>query len=242
MQCNPDSVDETLPMRVPEILDDHEHAIHSQFIHMISLQKTIRRMVDVSSKLKAMPSWRNDPQFLKSAPALDNWLMKLPHYLQIQLSTDLNDRPPVVDSHFAGNLQVYYYLARMMLHRPALAYGKTFAQGGEWRHHMSECTSAAKAICRLEEVIFEQYGMLGFQCMSRGVNFSIYSLLSGAMIHLVRQTVLQTQILTRLTSPDRRYLSRPRIQRRRKGVLHAHYASAGKLHRQLCISGSKRPD
>lgn len=53
---------------------------------------------------------------------------------------------------------------------------------------MSCCTNAAKSICRLEEVIFEQYGMLGLQCMSRGVNFSIYSLLSGAMIHLIAAT------------------------------------------------------
>lgn len=212
MQCNPETVDDTLPIRIPEVLDDHEYAIHSQFIHLIALQKTIRRMVDVSSKLKARPGWRNDPQFLRSAPTLDGWLMKLPQYLQVHVSVDLNDRPPQLESHFAGNLQVYYHLARMMLHRPALAYGKTFSQGGEWRHHMSECTTAAKAICRLEEVVFEQYGMLGFQCMSRGVNFSIYSLLSGAMIHLVSKgspAQVSYPHPTNLEHSDRGHMPRP---------------------------------
>ncbi|KAI5798982.1 hypothetical protein EDC01DRAFT_25404 [Geopyxis carbonaria] len=188
MQCNPDSVDLSPPPRDTD-LDEQEIDIHRNFLHLICLVKNIRRMTDVHTRLKSTtPGWRNDPQLLASGPSLEQWLFDLPPHLHIQVSTDLSQPPPHVDSHFAGNLQVYYHLARMMLHRPALAYGKTFALGGEWRQHMSICTNAAKSICRLEEVIFEHYGMLGFQCMSRGVNFSIYSLLSGAMIHLIAAT------------------------------------------------------
>jgi len=40
----------------------------------------------------------------------------------------------------------------------------------------------------LEETVFEQYGMLGLQCMLRGVNFTIYTLLTCAMIHLIAAT------------------------------------------------------
>lgn len=191
MQCNLESIDESMPPQGHDFLDDHEYAIHAQFIHLIRLQKTIRAMADMHNKLKADPQWRKDPKFLQSAPKLDEWQANLPPYLKLHVSTDLNDPPPLlgvhVGSHFAANLQVYYWLARMMLHRPALALGGVFTDN-RWRHHMMECTVAAKSICRLEEVVFEQCGMLGFQCMSRGVNFSIYSLLSCAMIHLVRDS------------------------------------------------------
>jgi len=185
MQCEPVSVDLSTPLRGASELDDQEVMIHRNFVHFVRLIHNIRRMSDVHAKLKASPNWRNDPQFLQSGPSLEQWFYDLPADLHIQVNTSLAQPGPQPESHLSGNLQVYYHLARIMLHRPALAFGKTFASGGEWRRHMSVCTNAAKSICRLEEVIFELYGMLGLQCMSRGVNFSIYSLLSGAMIHLV---------------------------------------------------------
>ncbi|KAL7269884.1 hypothetical protein RUND412_007427 [Rhizina undulata] len=187
MQCNPDSVDLTIPLRTPD-LDEHEVAIYRNFVYFVWLIKNIRRMNDVHAKLKSTPNWRNDPQFLESGPSLDNWLYELPPSLHVQVSTDLSHPGPQLDSHFTGNLQMYYHLARIMLHRPALAYGKTFSLGGEWKQHMNICTNAAKSIVRLEEVIFDQYGMLGLQCMLRGVNFTIYSLLTCAMIHLIAAT------------------------------------------------------
>lgn len=202
MQCSPDSIDDTVPpANVPELeLDEQEYCNHRNFVHLIRLVKNIRRMVDVHVKLKEHPSWRNDPQFMKSAPSLDKWLSELPPDLLVEVNPDLNEpSPDVGNSHFTGNMQVYYHLARTMLHRPALAYGKTFTAEGEWRHHMSICSNSAKAICRLEEVIFRDYGMLGLQCMNRGVNFSIYTLLTGAMIHLVWYQSLCT-IVTLLTS------------------------------------------
>lgn len=154
--------------------------------------KNIRKMVDVSVQLKVNPNWRNDPQFMaKSAPKLNEWLTEVPPDLRVNVSPDLNDPDPEIYNHFQGNLQVYYHLGRTMLHRPALAQGKTFDADGEWKVHMRLCSNSAKAICRLEEVIFRDYGMLGFQCMNRGVNFSIYTLLTGAMIHLVSHTFVQ---------------------------------------------------
>jgi hypothetical protein len=185
MQCGPNSVDLSTPLSATPDLDEQEILIHRNFIHLVRLIHNIRRMSDVHEKLKANPNWRNDPQFLQSAPSLEQWLYDLPPDLRILVATDLSQPGPQLDSHYSGNLQVYYHLARIMVHRPALAFGKTFASGGEWRRHMSVCTDSAKSICRLEEVIFERYGMLGLQCMSRGVNFSIYALLSGALIHLV---------------------------------------------------------
>lgn len=184
MQCNPDSIDLQAPVGSPD-LDENEVEIYRGFVYFVWLVKNVRRMNDAHAKLKSTPNWRNDPQFLGSGSGLDDWAYELPGNLRVAVSTDLSHPGPQVDSHFTGNLQMYYHLTRIMLHRPALAYGKTFSLGGEWKTHMSICTNAAKSIVRLEETIFEQYGMLGLQCMLRGVNFTIYTLLTGAMIHLV---------------------------------------------------------
>ncbi|KAI5800545.1 hypothetical protein FPQ18DRAFT_253090 [Pyronema domesticum] len=188
MQCDPTSIDLNTPLRGAPELDESEVIVHRNFVHFVRLIHNIRRMSDVHAKLKSSPNWRNDPQFLQSGPSLEQWSYDLPAGLHIDVNVDLNQPAPNIDSHLSGNLQVYYHLARIMLHRPALAFGKTFSTGGEWRRHMIVCTHAAKAICRLEEIVFQLYGMLGLQCMSRGVNFSIYSLLSGAMIHLIAAT------------------------------------------------------
>ncbi|KAF8245927.1 hypothetical protein K440DRAFT_686106 [Wilcoxina mikolae CBS 423.85] len=169
MQCEPSTVDLSTPLRGSVELDDQEVIVHRNFIHFVRLIHNIRRMSDVHAKLKSSPNWRNDPQFLQSGPSLEQWSYDLPADLHIEVNTDLSQPGPEVESHLSGNLQ-------------------TFASGGEWRRHMIVCTNAAKSMCRLEEVIFEHYGMLGLQCMSRGVNFSIYSLLSGAMIHLIAAT------------------------------------------------------
>ncbi|PUU82536.1 hypothetical protein B9Z19DRAFT_1099110 [Tuber borchii] len=187
MQCNPDSIDLQTPIASPDC-DENEVAIYESFIYFVWLVKNIRRMNDVHAKLKSTPNWRNDPQFLDSGSGLDAWAYKLPANLRVNVSTDLAHPGPQVDSHFTGNLQMYYHLTRIMLHRPALAYGKTFSLGGEWKTHMTICTNSAKSICRLEETVFEQYGMLGLQCMLRGVNFTIYTLLTCAMIHLIAAT------------------------------------------------------
>lgn len=188
MLCEPGSVDLTTPLRGSADLEDQEVIVHRNFVHFVRLIHNIRRMSDVHAKLKSSPNWRNDPQFLRSAPSLEQWSYELPQDLRIHVNTDLSQPRPQLplDSHLVGNLQVYFHLARIMLHRPALAIGKSFSTGGEWRRHMKVCTSAARSICRLEEVTFTQFGMLGLQCMSRGVNFSIYALLTSAMIHLVR--------------------------------------------------------
>ncbi|KAH0608934.1 uncharacterized protein H6S33_001162 [Morchella sextelata] len=187
MQINPESIDLTTPLGSPD-LDENEVTIYRNFIYFVWLIKNIRRMNDVHAKLKATPNWRNDPQFLDSGPSLDTWAYELPPNLHVVVVTDLSHPGPQIDSHFTGNLQIYYHLARIMLHRPALAFGKTFSLGGEWKTHMMICTNAAKSMLRLEETVFEQYGMLGLQCMLRGVNFTIYALLTCAMIHLIAAT------------------------------------------------------
>lgn len=62
---------------------------------------------------------------------------------------------------------------------------------GGWKHHMMICYSSAKLLCRLQEVVLQSFGMTGLLCMQRGINFTIYGVLTCTVLHLVA-----------LTSPD----------------------------------------
>ncbi len=50
--------------------------------------------------------------------------------------------------------------------------------------------NAAKMLCRLQEAVLQTYGLLGLQCMQRGINFTIYAVLACIVLHLVRDCSL----------------------------------------------------
>jgi hypothetical protein len=184
MSCNPDCVDLSVPARTAD-LDDDEVAIHRDFVYFVYLVKNIRRMNDVHAKLKQTPNWRHDPEFLDCGPSLENWSYHIPPSLHIEVPMDLSIPMPPLHSHFSANLQTYYNLAKIMLNRPALSFVKNFTPGGEWKEHLNICYTSAKAIVRLSEAVWEHYGMLGVKSMMRGVNFTIYAVLTCTMIHMV---------------------------------------------------------
>jgi hypothetical protein len=93
--------------------------------------------------------------------------------------------PPWLPSPFIGNLHSYYYLSIIMLHRPQLQLLDPTAADGQWKHHMMICYSSAKLLCRLEQAILHSFGLTGLQSMQRGVNFTIYAVLTCVMLHLV---------------------------------------------------------
>lgn len=184
MHIDPESVDLRIPMRTQD-MDEQETTISRNFVYFVYLIKNIRRMNDIHQKLKANPSWRNDPQFTDCGPILDSWAMALPPNLQVAVPADLSIPCPPVEHHYVANLQIYHNLARIMVHRPPLSIVKTFTSQGQWKEHMSICSISAKNICRLTEVVWGQFGMAGLQCMMRGINFTIYANLTATMIHLV---------------------------------------------------------
>ncbi|KAF8469706.1 hypothetical protein BDZ91DRAFT_63478 [Kalaharituber pfeilii] len=187
MQIDPESVDLQIPIRTQD-MDEQETTIYRNFVYFVYLIKNIRRMNDIHAKLKANPSWRNDPQFTDIGPLLDTWAHALPPGLQVVVPTDLAIPCPPVEHHYVANLQIYHHLAKIMVHRPPLSITKTFTSQGQWKEHMSICSNAAKTICRLTEVVWGQFGMAGLQCMMRGINFTIYANLTATMIHLIAST------------------------------------------------------
>lgn len=207
MQIDPESVDNHIPIHTQD-MEEQETTIYQNFVYFVYLIKNIRRMYDVHTKLKANPSWRNDPQFTDCGPDLHNWAFVLPSNLQVMVPTDLSIPCPPVEHHYVANLQIYHNLAKIMVHRPPLSITKTFTSQGQWKEHMNICSTSAKFICRLTEVVCGQFGMAGLQCMMRGINFTIYANLTATMIHLVSLLGTGSKVITYLF----RLLQRARIR------------------------------
>lgn len=93
-----------------------------------------------------------------------------------------------------------------MLHRAQLVASQSFATDSTWRHHMILCHNSAKILCRLQEAILETFGLTGLLCMQRGINFTIYAILTCTLIHLVSSPLifknLFSQLQIAITSPD----------------------------------------
>jgi len=66
---------------------------------------------------------------------------------------------------------------------------------GIWKQHMIACYSAAKNLCRLQEAVLKTYGLPGLLCMVRGLSFTVYSVLTCTMLHLVSFRVLLTPLV-----------------------------------------------
>ncbi|OAL66027.1 C6 finger domain-containing protein [Trichophyton rubrum] len=170
-------------------LDAYEVERSRQFSYFVHNALNIRRIVDVFHKVKKTKDWGANPQFARNNPLFEAWYNSLPPDLMVTYPPD--GSPPWIPSHFLANMHSHFELAKIMLHRPQFVAASSFPAGGEWRHHFSICYSSAKAICRLQEALLSSFGVSGFLCMQRGINFSIYCILTSVMLHLVA-----------ITSPD----------------------------------------
>ncbi|KAG9232427.1 hypothetical protein BJ875DRAFT_514523 [Amylocarpus encephaloides] len=170
-------------------LEESEFNVSRHFTYFTRVVRNVRRMNNVYAKIKKKKEWGLDPDFTQLNPSFDAWMNDLPPDMQVTFPQD--GSPPWLPSHFVGNLQSYYYLSIIMLHRPQLTFMEPTGMDGGWKHHMMICYSAAKLLCRLQEATLQSFGMTGLICMQRGVNFTIYCVLTCTVLHLVA-----------LTSPD----------------------------------------
>lgn len=79
----------------------------------------------------------------------------------------------------------HYHLAIVMLRRPQLSATQTYSTDGMWKQHMTACYNSAKVLCKLQEGILASFDLTGLLCMQRGINFTIYAILTCIMIHLI---------------------------------------------------------
>ncbi|KAI9783459.1 MAG: hypothetical protein M1816_001383 [Peltula sp. TS41687] len=188
MTVDIDTVDLGIPRPSPG-LDEYDLRISRDWVIMSRMIRTVRLMNDVVAKVKKKKDWGNDPRWSQLTPFFQAWLNELPADLRVMYPSD--GSPPWLPSHFVGNLHTYYELSVIMLHRPQLAASESFAIDGDWKRHMMLAYTASKNICRLQEAILNGFGLTGLRCMQRGLGFTIYSVLTCTVLHLVA-----------ITSPD----------------------------------------
>ena len=164
-------------------LDDYETERCRQFAYFVRNALNIRLLADAYHKAKKQKNWGADPRIMGNNSLFDRWLLSLPPDLEVSFPDD--GSPPWLPSHFVGNMHSHYHLAIIMLHRPQLLASKSFDAGGEWRGHMAMCCSSAKKLCRLQEAILSSFGLSGLFYMQRGISFTLYSILTCTMLHLV---------------------------------------------------------
>lgn len=164
-------------------LDDYEKAISRQFAYWVRNVRNIRLISDTHIKLKKKKDWALDQEFSSYNASFKNWPNGLPNDFQLHMSP--TGEVPNITSHFVGNMHSHYQLGIIMLHRPQLKASESFGADSQWRHHMSVCYNSAKVLCRLQEGILVNFDLTGLLVMQRGINFTIYAILTCVMLHLV---------------------------------------------------------
>ncbi|RAH70976.1 Zn(II)2Cys6 transcription factor [Aspergillus aculeatinus CBS 121060] len=170
-------------------LDEFEIDRSRQYAYFVKNASHIRIIADIYHKIKKQKDWGANPKFVEKNPLFTDWLQSLPPDLQVNYPPD--GSPPWIPSHFVGNMHSHCHLGIILLHRPQLLASKSFTAGGGWKMHMALCYSSAKYLCRLQEAILNRFGLSGLLFMQRGINFTIYTVLTCTMLHLVA-----------ITSPD----------------------------------------
>ena len=164
-------------------VEPYELEVSRSFTFFARIVRTIHRMNTVYGKIKRKKDWALDPEFQKLNPAITGWLDELPADMTLTLSPD--GAPPWLPTHFLGNLHSYYHLSVILCHRPQLNLLDPTHPNGDWKSHMMLSYSSAKALCRIQEAMLQSFGLNGLQCMQRGISFTIYSVLSCIVLHLV---------------------------------------------------------
>jgi hypothetical protein len=164
-------------------IDDYERALSRQFAYFVRNARNIRLISDAHIKLKKKKDWALDQEFVAYNVAFRKWPDELPDDFKIHHPP--TGEIPNITSHFLGNMHSHYHLAIVMLHRPQLKASESFGADSQWRNHMTICYNSAKILCRLQEGILANFDLTGLLVMQRGINFTIYAILTCVMLHLV---------------------------------------------------------
>lgn len=178
--------------------EDSDYETTRNFTYLARIVRNIARMNRVYSRIYKHKDWGCDPDFVEINPEASAWLNDLPADLSVDYPSD--GSPPWLASAFIGNLHSYYHLSVILLHRPQLTHHEPTGTDGAWKHHMMLCYNSAKTLCRLQEAVLQSYGLNALQCMQRGINFTLYCILSCIVLHLVSPAHLGFKISSFLTS------------------------------------------
>jgi hypothetical protein len=183
LSVNQESLDLNIPPR-PLPGEESEYHVTRNFTYFTRMINHVRTMNTIYAKVKSRKDWGLEPEFVQLNPRFEAWLNDLPSDLHITFPSD--GSPPWLPSHFIANMHSYYYLSMILLHRPQLTFLEPTGIDGGWKQHMMICYSSAKILCRIQEAILQSFGLPGLLCMQRGVNYTIYCILTCTVLHLVR--------------------------------------------------------
>lgn len=161
-----DTVDFTTPAPNSGITND-EYEVSYNYTYMARCVRNVRYLTDVYVPIRKKANWGQDPSLVALNNEIPKYLDELPSSLQIQYPAD--GSAPWLPDHYTGNMHCYYHLSVLLLRRPQLMAASNFGSStGEWRQHLTVCYTTAKMMCRIQESLYQNYGMNGLMSMVRG--------------------------------------------------------------------------
>jgi hypothetical protein len=168
-------------------IDAREHFISHQYVQLAKNIHRIRETILAYRQVKTNDgSFAAQSNYTAIDQKFETWLTELPLDLQIRIPE--NEYDPWEYSAFLGNLHSYYYLSLIMHYRPQFHYWVTQPANDAWKRPLLICLEAAKKMCRIHESMLGTVGTLGFECMLRGMSYTIYAVLTCTSLQLVSNT------------------------------------------------------
>ena len=168
-------------------IDVNEFAVSREFTYFVRLAVCIRKTIHLYRKLRPRGrSYAMDAEYNHMNTIYSDWLRTLPADLHIRIPESGTERWRY--SAFLGLLHTYHQLGIIIHRRPALVYLMESAPGELhlWKADLLQCIEAAKKTCRIQESMLATMGHSAFTGMLRGMSFTIYTVLTCTMLHLVR--------------------------------------------------------
>jgi hypothetical protein len=180
--CHPETVDFSEPKTAN--LGPEEFQVSRQFTYMVIVIRNIRLTIKAFQLLhKKGGDWSLHDEYVAVEEYYHQYPMECPQDLQIEVPND--DSAPWVASPFLGNVNIYHHLSIIMHHRPQIHYLMESVRGNAWKPYLVSCLDAAKKICRIFESMLSTFNVEGLRYMLRGLSFTIYTVLTCTMLHLV---------------------------------------------------------
>jgi hypothetical protein len=162
-----------------ELRTSRQSSIMAQSVRNIKLSNVLWQ-----ANRRHRKDWALDPAFVRHNEDLPAWLKHLPPDFQLQFPED-GSPPWLGGDHYLADIICYHHLVVIMHHRPQL---QALLEKGdpEFKGQLEICLDSAVFMCRVQEALYRDFGFHGLHFMIRGVNYTIYCVLTCTMLHLVR--------------------------------------------------------
>lgn len=201
---------DTVDLRIPPFspsFDVFDHRVARKYAYFAQAVRNIKQTNNLwHSMRRKKHDWALDPSFVRHNDDLDIWLRELPHDMQLHFPED-ESAPYLGGDHFLAYLHEYHHLVVIMHHRPQLQ-ALLERRDPAFKRHLEICTEFASLMCRTQEALLRDFGLHGLLFMQRGINFTIYCVLTCTMLHLVSPIRIRSGTVLMLTISGRHHFPR----------------------------------